>query len=122
MKVTSEEKHALLRALPKLFASWDLADEQSSALLSVSKESWERIRSGVNDEYIADDQGQRAGALLGIHAALRTIFVGSRYNDWIQRPNSDLMFSGQSALDFMIAGGLPAIDRVREYLQAEVAR
>lgn len=121
-QMTSQEKKALFRALLRLFAHWDLTNEQSSALIGVSRDSWERIRSGVYDEHITDDLAQRAGALIGIHGALRTIFPKPRCYDWIKRPNHGPLFACKSALDFMVNGGLPAIHSVREYLQAEVAR
>lgn len=74
---------------------------------------------GGHDEHLTGDQAQRAGALVGIHAALRTIFTGPRCYDWIQKPNEDPLFAGQSALAFMIGGGLPAIQSVRDLLQSE---
>ncbi|HDZ53743.1 hypothetical protein LCGC14_0110830 [marine sediment metagenome] len=119
--MTSGEKQAILRAIPKLFARWQMTEQQSSDLLGVSREIWNRIQAGHYEEPLTEDQASRALALIGIHVALRVIFTKPRCYNWIMRNNRAPLFAGQSAMDVMIAGGLPAIIRVRQYLEAELA-
>lgn len=120
--MTSDEKQAILRAIPKLFDRWELTEQQSYELLGVSREMWGRIRVGHCGEPLTEDQIMRAGALIGIHAALRTIFTKPRCYGWPLRPNSAAFFGGQPAINVMTTGGLPAIIPVRQYLEAELAR
>jgi len=119
--LTSDEKQAMLRAIPRLFAHWKLTEQQSSELLGVSRETWSKIQAGHCDELLTEDQSMRASALIGIHAALRMIFTKPWCYNWLQRPNSAAFFGGQPAINVMIAGGLPTIIRVRQYLEAELA-
>lgn len=118
--MTSDERQAVLRAIPNLFDRWKLTEQQSLEILGVSPEVWYKIRAG-HSEPLTEDQLLRASALMEIHAALRTIFADPWCYDWIQRPNGAPLFSGQSAIKRMIAGGLPTIIRVRQYLEAELA-
>ncbi len=58
--------------------------------------------------------------MLGIHRALRCIFVDSdRAARWIGAPNE--AFGGVCALDLMLADGLEGMQRVEAYLDAEIA-
>ncbi|MFC6642232.1 MULTISPECIES: hypothetical protein [Sulfitobacter] len=116
----SDEQQTILRAIPNLFARWELTEQQSFELLSVTYKMWCRIRAG-HCVALTEDQILRAGALMGIHAALRTIFADPWCYDWIQHPNGAPLFAGQPAIKVMIAGGLPTIILVRQYLEAEIA-
>ncbi len=55
---------------------------------------------------------------MGIHVALRMIFPKPRCYIWLLRPNSAALLGGQPATKVMNEGGLPAIIRVRQYLEA----
>lgn len=94
-----DEMVAMARAAAALVARWGVQDEAA-----------ERLLNGEG----------RAAALLGIHRALRCIFVDSdRAARWIGAPNE--AFDGACALDLMLADGLAGIQRVRAYLDAEIA-
>jgi hypothetical protein len=94
-----DEKLATARAAAALVARWGIPDAMVAQLI--------------------DGEG-RAAALLGIHRALRCIFADSdRALRWIGAPNE--AFDGASALDLMLAGGLGGIQRVKAYLDAEIA-
>ena len=60
----------------------------------------------------------RLSNLLGIHKALRIIFVepGRTYT-WVKAQNE--AFDGRSALDIMLGGELTDLMRVRRYVDAE---
>ncbi len=120
--MTSDEKQAILRAIPKLFACWELTEQQSYEILGISHEMWAKIQAGQFEELLTEDQTLRAGALMGIHVALRMIFPKPGCYNWLLRPNSAALFGDQPAIKVMIEGGLPAITRVRQYLEAELAQ
>lgn len=95
-----DEKLAMARAATALVARWGVPDEMVARLLT--------------------GEG-RAAVLLGIHRALRCIFADSdRATRWIGAPNE--AFAGASALDLMLADGLGGMQRVKAYLDAEIAR
>lgn len=122
MTVDEYEQRAIMEAVQRLFALWQLTDEQSADLLGVTEVTWIRFQSGHHDGFIAADIWKRAASLLSIHASLQVLLGRPQCHKWIQRPNLAPMFAGQSALNIMIDGGLPAIQRVREYLKAELAQ
>ncbi len=64
------------------------------------------------------DGRARLSNLLGIHKALRLIFIEpQRGYSWIKAANA--AFDGRSALDIMLGGELTDLMRVRRYLDAE---
>lgn len=94
-----DEKLAMARAAVAVVGRWGVQDEVA-----------ERLLNGEG----------RAAALLGIHRALRCMFVdGDRAARWIGAPNE--AFDGASALDLMLADGLAGMRRVEAYLDAEIA-
>jgi len=96
-----------MAAGPRLCVVWGLSDDDSACLLS--------------DEQ--DDLSERVGALVGIHVALMVIFSGdtARVQKWLLAPNQAPAMGGRSALVTMVEGGLPAMVRLRRYLEAEAA-
>lgn len=99
VQCNEDEKLAMARAAAALVAHWRLPDEAANRLL---------------------DGDERAAALLGIHRALRCIFADTdRTAQWISAPNN--AFDGTCALDLMLTDGLAGIQRVKAYLDAEVA-
>lgn len=99
-----DERQAMARAAGTLFAHWGVSDVTADALLD-----------GASGE-----RTERAALLLGIHAALRQIFPdGDRAARWIGATNA--AFDGKSALDVMQAGGNAGMQRVKHYLDAEIA-
>lgn len=110
------------KAIIDQFEAWQLTDDRSADLLGISRADWARIQAGDHDGdgILTAEVGQRADALLRIHAALRVIMKEPRCHTWVHRPNKAEMFGGETALNFMIAGGKPAIMRVAEYLEAEL--
>ena len=108
------------KAITWQFKLWELNDEQAADLLGISLGDWSSIQSGDHEGIHTAEVGQRADALLRIHAALRVILMEPRCNGWVHRPNDAEMFGGETALNFMIAGGQPAIMRVARYIEAEL--
>lgn len=99
VQYNDDEKLAMARAAAALVARWRLPDEAANRLL---------------------DGDDRAAALLDIHRALRCIFADTdSAAQWISAPNE--AFDGTCALDLMLTDGLAGMQRVKAYLNAEVA-
>jgi hypothetical protein len=58
----------------------------------------------------------RVSYLLGIFKALNILHGQELADQWVRLPNSNILFGGKSALEYMIAGGLPALQNVRRLL------
>ena len=116
--VTEEEARAMLRAVLSLLDKWDLRREDKLVLLGgPSERTFQRWRAGEVGP-LPPDTVFRLGDLLGIHKALRYMFVDTgRTYGWVKRPNR--AFGGKSALDIMLQGAPSDISRVRAYLDAE---
>lgn len=75
---------------------------------------WKAGRPGRLDR----DTKARLSNLLGIHKALRILFIDpARGYDWIRAENA--VFCGTSALGVMLGGDLTDLMRVRRYLDSE---
>ena len=115
---STDEIHAMQRAVINLFDRWNLTDDQAAILLgSIAQRTYQRWKHG---EYgrVSIDLATRLSNLLGIHKALRLLFKDAqRGYGWIKRNNKD--FNGHSALDVMLGGQLTDLMRVRQYLDAQ---
>jgi hypothetical protein len=54
----------------------------------------------------------RLSYLVGIFKALNILYSEALADAWIQRPNANRIFGGQTPLAYMIKGGLPALQVV----------
>ncbi|MEX0368734.1 MAG: antitoxin Xre/MbcA/ParS toxin-binding domain-containing protein [Ruegeria sp.] len=115
--VTDAEAGAMLRAVLTLFGKWALADEEAATLLDLPLRTFRRWKAGQPGRMDRDTRA-RLSNLLGIHKALRILFVDpQRGYDWVRAPNA--AFGGTSALSVMLGGELTDLMRVRRYLDAE---
>lgn len=117
-EITQAEAAAILRAAFNLFRLWGVSDAQARVLLGRPSPStfyrWKRGDIGA----IPHDTVWRLGDLMGIHKALRFMFMEpERAYAWVSRPNE--AFGGRSALERMLAGAPSDITAVRDYLDAE---
>ena len=64
------------------------------------------------------DRLTRISLLLGIFKALNILYSKKLADAWVQLPNSNPMFGGESPLASMIKGGVPTMVRVRQLLDA----
>jgi hypothetical protein len=62
------------------------------------------------------DRMYRVSYLLGIFKALNILHGKELADEWIQLRNCNAMFAGKTPLEYMIAGGLPAMQNVRRLL------
>ena len=114
---SKDEVVAMQRAVVNLFGHWSLTDDQACVLLgAIGKRTYQRWKEG---EYgvVKVDLATRLSTLMGIHKALRLLFVEpQRGYEWIKKPNA--VFTQKSALDVMLGGQLTDLIRVRRYLDA----
>ncbi|PZX09926.1 uncharacterized protein DUF2384 [Palleronia aestuarii] len=117
--LTEDEALASARAVTTLLGRWGLTDEEARQVLGgLAPRTWSRWKAGKIGR-IDRDLATRLSLLLGIHKALRIMFVRDteRAHAWIRRANT--VFGGQSALDVMMGGQMMDLYGVRRYLDAE---
>jgi hypothetical protein len=73
------------------------------------------------DRVIDTDRLTRVSYLVGIFKALHVLHGRAIADEWVQLPNSNPIFDGQTPLAYMARGGLPAMQIVRRLLDARRA-
>ena len=117
---TRELSGPALRAFFNIAAAWNLSAAQQRKLLGSPPSStffkWKRELSGS----LPRDVLERISYVLGIYKALQILIPDeARADHWISSPNTAPLFSGESALDQMLAGNVGDLYAVRQYLDAQ---
>ena len=109
---------ASVRGMRGLVAAWGLTVDESCTLLGdVSPSTW-HAWSQSPPRTLGVDPLTRISYLMGIYTALQVLYPGALASEWVKRPNTNAMFGGRTPLDVMMAGGIPALERVRALLDA----
>ena len=115
----AELSPAAVEAFLRLSGIWRLTAKQSLALLGEGSErTWFRIKAGKWDGVLSQDSLTRVSALVGLYKGLHLLFSDPLADEWVRRANTEQIFENLSPLDFMIAGGIPAMLRTRGYIDA----
>jgi len=102
----------------KLAQAWRLRDESARQLLGgMSNGVFYQLKRGQK-KVLDQDKLTRISLLLGTFKALNLLYSRKLADSWINLPNSNPMFRGEMPLDYMIKGGVPALIRVRQLLDA----
>ena len=110
-----------LRAFLNIMSLWQVRDEDARALLGgVSNGPFYEMKRNP-DRVLEADRLLRISYLVGIFKALRILHSEPLADEWVRLPNRNPIFAGVSPLDYMLRGGLPAIQTVRRLLDARRA-
>jgi hypothetical protein len=109
---------AALKAFFDMMDKWQVKDEDARALLGgVSNGpyySWKKRPERLLDS----DVLTRISYLIGIFKALNILYGEKLADEWIQLPNTNRIFGGRTPLDYLVRGGVPAMQVVRRLLDA----
>jgi len=109
---------AAVPAFFKIAQAWRLRDESARHLLGgVSNGVFYQLKRGQK-KVLEQDKLTRISLLLGIFKALNVLYSRRLADSWVGLPNSNPMFEGDTPLAYMIKGGVPALVRVRQLLDA----
>src|SRR5260221_1961066 len=107
-----------LKAFFNIIERWGVRDEDARALLGGVSNGpyykWKKAPARLLDA----DVLTRISYLIGIFKALNILYGESLADEWVRLPNSNRIFAGQPPLDYMMRGGLPALQTVRRLLDA----
>jgi hypothetical protein len=106
------------RAFFSLTTHWKLRDEDARNLLGgISNGSFYQLKRSAA-KTLDQDKLTRISLLVGIFKALNILYSTGLADAWVQLPNSNPIFAGQSPLAYMRKGGVPSMMRVRQLLDA----
>lgn len=118
-KATREKlSGSALRGFFNIMQRWEVRDEDARVLLGgVSNGPFYEMKK--NPERVLDtDRLQRISYLVGLFKALHILYSPELADAWVTRANTNRIFRGQPPLEYMMQGGLPAMQTVRRLLDA----
>ena len=109
---------AAVRAFLRIRELWELRDDDARQLLGgMSNGAFYELKRRARGT-LDQDRLTRISILTGVFKALNILYGKKLADRWIQLPNDNPMFAGESPLSYMIKGGQPAMMRVRQLLDA----
>ena len=110
-----------LKAFFAMMRAWQVRDEDARALLGgVSNGPFYEMKRHPG-RTLDTDRLMRISYLLGIYKALHILHADALADEWVQLPNRNPIFGGETPLAYMLRGGLPAMQTVRRLLDARRA-
>lgn len=107
-----------MKAFLRLRELWDLRDEDARQLLGgISNGAFYELKKNVRAR-LDQDRLTRISILTGIFKALNILYSKKLADRWMQLPNENPMFAGDTPLSYITKGGLPAMLRVRQLLDS----
>ena len=107
-----------VKAFLKIRDLWELRDEDARQLLGgMSNGAFYELKRKARGT-LDQDRLTRISILTGIFKGLNIIYSKKLADRWIQLPNENPMFEGETPLTYMIKGGLPSMVRVRQLLDS----
>jgi len=108
---------AAIKGLLRIATHWKLRDDDTRGLLGgMSSGSFYTLKNRAKT--LDEDQLTRISLLIGIYKALNILYGQKLADAWITQPNTNPMFGGDSPLNYVRKGGIPAFLRVRQLLDA----
>jgi hypothetical protein len=117
-----------IRAFFRLTSHWKLRDEDARGLIGgISNGSFYQLKRGttktsnsktLDAKTLDQDKLTRVSLLVGIFKALNILYGTKLADAWVQLPNSNPIFGGETPLAYMLKGGVPSMMRVRQLLDA----
>lgn len=107
-----------LKAFFNIMDKWRVRDEDARALLGgISNGPFYEMKRDPN-KVLDADKLSRVSFLVGIFKALNILYSEKLADDWVQLPNANRIFGGETPLAFMIRGGIGGMETVRRLLDA----
>jgi len=117
-----------IRAFFRLTSHWKMRDEDARGLIGgISNGSFYQLKRSAGKasdaktldvKTLDQDKLTRVSLLVGIFKALNILYGTKLADAWVQLPNSNPIFGGETPLAYMLKGGVPSMLRVRQLLDA----
>ena len=110
-----------LKAFFNIMRRWEIRDEDARVLLGgVTNGPYYEMKRDP-DRLLEADRLTRVSLLIGIFKGLHVLHSEPLADRWVQLPNTNRIFGGSTPLEYMMRGGLPAIETVRRLVDARRA-
>ena len=109
---------AAIKGLLRIAIHWNLRDEDTRVLLGGISSGSSYALKNRTTKMLDEDQLTRISLLIGIYKALNILYSEKLADAWITLPNTNPMFGGDSPLNYVKRGGIPAFVRLRQLLDA----
>jgi hypothetical protein len=107
-----------IKGLLRIATHWKLRDDDTRVLLGgISSGSFYTLKNRTT-KTLDEDRLTRVSLLIGIYKALNILYSKKLADTWITLPNANPMFGGDAPLNYVKKGGIPALLRVRQLLDA----
>jgi hypothetical protein len=109
---------AAIKGLRRIASHWDLSEENTRDLLGGMSHGtfYDALKKGT--VVLNADQLTRVSLLIGIYKALNILYSQKLADAWMTLPNTNPIFGGDTPLNYVKNGGIPALMRVRQLLDA----
>lgn len=110
------------RVFFNIAGQWKLSDEETLKLLALeSGTPIEQLKFNPASQIFTEERMLRISYLIGIYKGLHICHGDDLANQWVKLRNRNQIFGGISPLEFMIRGGLDAMNQVRRLIDARCA-
>ncbi|MEM1149095.1 MAG: antitoxin Xre-like helix-turn-helix domain-containing protein [Pseudomonadota bacterium] len=109
---------AIVKAVVRAAEAWNLSNAEAAALFDVPSATWSRMKAGTYKGVLDQDKVTRASLIIGLFKGLRLLFNGPLTHGWPKTPNTRPGFNGKSPVQVMCDGGIPAMMKVRQHIDA----
>lgn len=107
-----------VRAFLKIAEAWKLKDADARNVLGgISNGSFYDLKAG-RGRRLGQDRLTRVSLIIGIFKALNILYSRKLADSWMLLPNTNPMFGGDTPLSYVVRGGVPALVKVRQLLDA----
>jgi uncharacterized protein (DUF2384 family) len=97
---------------------WQVPIERAGELLGgMPRSTVYKLKSAAGT--LRQDELTRISYIVGIYKALHILLPDELADRWMQQPNDNFLFRGQSPIDYVIRAGIPGLQQVRSLLDAE---
>jgi hypothetical protein len=109
---------AAIKGLRRIASHWDLSEENTRDLLGGMSHGTFYDALKKRTVVLNADQLTRVSLLIGIYKALNILYSQKLADAWMTLPNTNPIFGGDTPLNYVKNGGIPALMRVRQLLDA----
>jgi uncharacterized protein (DUF2384 family) len=107
-----------IKGLIRIATHWSLRDDDTRVLLGGMSSGSFYTMKDRRAKTLDVDQITRVSLLVGIYKALNILYSQKLADAWMTMPNTNPIFGGESPLNYLKKGGIPAFLRVRQLLDA----
>jgi len=106
-----------VKAFFNIVERWKVRDETARELLGgISNGTLYNLKR--KPKTLSPDELLRVSYLVGIFKALGILYSEPLADTWMQRPNSNSLFKGETPLHYVRVGGIPALQTIRRLLDS----